>query len=313
MTQMHARVFRKVGSASRVITALFFVVALAATVRGQEMEARAYSPAPVGANVAVFVYTFQTGDVLFDASLPLKDVNVKLNAAGVGYGRTFGLFGRQTTASVALPYAWGTVRGSVFEQSHEVRRSGLADARIRVAVNLFGSPALSPREFAARKPSTMVGTSFTVIFPSGQYDPRRLVNLGANRFAFKPEVGISQPIGSWTLELDTGVLFYSDNKEFFGGARREQKPLASIQGHVIYTFKPRMWLSVDGTYYTGGRTTVNDTLNADLQRNSRIGATFSLPVTRKHSLKVSWAKGLTAIVGGDLNTVAIGWQYAWIK
>src|SRR5262249_684365 len=153
--------------------------------------------------------------------------------------------------------------------------------------------------------STMVGLSLSAVFPTGQYDPRRLVNLGANRFAFKPEVGVSQPIGNWTLEFDTGAWFYTDNEEFFGGAVREQKPLVSLQGHVIYTLRPRMWLSCDGTYYTGGRTTLNGVLNDDLQRNSKVGVTFSLPVTRKHSLKVSWAKGLTALVGGNVNAIAV--------
>jgi outer membrane putative beta-barrel porin/alpha-amylase len=281
--------------------------------RAQDMEARAYSPAPVGANVAVFVYSFQTGDVLFDPSIPLKDVKVTLNATAVGYGRTLGLFGRQTTVSAALPYAWGRVRGTVFEQAAEITRSGLGDLRLRVAVNLMGSPALSPREFAARKPATTLGASFSVILPTGQYDPRRLVNLGVNRFAFKPEMGLSQPVGRWTLELNAGAWFFTDNKDFFGGVRREQKPIATLQGHVVYTIRARMWLACDGTYYTGGRTILNGVLNQDLLRNSRIGVTFSLPVTRTQSFKVSWAKGLTALVGGDLNTITIGWQYAWVK
>ena len=280
----------------------------------QEMEARAYSRAPVGANVAVVVYSHQTGDVLLDPAIPLKDVSVKLNATVVGYGRTFGLAGRQVTASVAVPYVWGTVRGTVFEQQQEVTRSGLGDLRARLAVNLIGSPALSPREFAAQKPSTLLGASLSVVVPTGQYDPRRLVNLGSNRFAFKPEMGLSQPLGRWTLELVGGVWFFTKNNKFFDGAvRREQSPLASFQGHVIYTIRPRMWLSGDATYYTGGRTTVDGTLNADRQSNSRIGATFSFPVTQSHSLKIAWARGVTARIGGDLTTVTVGWQYTWLK
>jgi len=74
-----------------------------------------------------------------------------------------------------------------------------------------------------------------------------------------------------------------------------------------------MWLSVNGTYYTGGRTAINGVLNADPQRNSRIGATFSLPVSQRQSIKVVWANGLTARFGGDLTTIGIAWQYAWFK
>ncbi len=290
------------------------IAAVAPVASAQEMEARSYSPSPVGANIALFTYKYQTGDVLLDSTLPLTDVKVNVNSVVAGYGRTFNIAGRQATASMTLPYVWARVRGTVFEQQQEVTRSGLGDVGVRLAVNLMGSPALSPREFAARKPSTVVGASLTVVVPSGQYDPRRLINLGSNRFAFKPEVGLSQPVGPWTLELIGGVWLFTDNKEFFsGGARREQKPLATLQGHVVYTLRPRMWVAGNATYYTGGRTTLNGTVNADLQSNSRIGATFSFPVTQAHSVKVAWAKGLSARIGGDLNTVTVGWQYVWLK
>jgi hypothetical protein len=279
----------------------------------QEMEARAYSRSPVGFNVVLITYSYQSGDVLLDSALPLTDVSAKLNATVAGYGRTFNLAGRQATASIGVPYVWGHVRGTVFEQEQEVTRSGLGDLRLRVLVNLIGSPALSLREFATRKPSTVLGASLTVVAPTGQYDPRRLVNIGSNRWAFKPELGLSQPIGPWTLEFIGGVWFFAENRDFFGGKRREQKPLASFQGHVVYTIRPRMWVSAGATFYTGGRTIVDDRLNADMQKNSRVGATFSHPFGPNHSVKVAWAKGVTARVGGNLNSIAVGYQYTWLK
>jgi hypothetical protein len=298
-----------VGFAALRLLALIAAVEPAAP--AQEMEARAYSRSPVGANLALFTYSYQSGDVLLDPALPLADVSVNLNGCVVGYGRTFGLMGRQATASVATPYVWGRVRGTVFEQQQEVTRSGLGDLRVRLGVNLIGSPALSPRDFAARKPTTVLGTSLTVVAPTGQYDPRRLVNVGSNRWAFKPELGLSHPIGPWTLELIGGVWLFTDNKDFFGGSHREQNAMASFQGHVTYTLKPRMWLAGDATFYTGGRTTLDGRLNADAQRNSRLGATFSFPFGPKHSVKVLWAKGVTARFGGNLNTISVGYQYSW--
>lgn len=292
---------------------LALIAAFGPVVRAQEMEARAYSPAPVGANIAIFVYSYQSGDVLLDSALPLRDVKVNLNSAIVGYGRTFDLAGRQATASIAVPYIWGGVSGRVFEEQQDVTRSGLGDMRLRLSMNLVGSPALSPREFAARKQSTVLGASVTVVSPTGQYDPRRLVNLGSNRFAFKPELGLSQPVGRWTLELIGGVWLFTSNKDFFGGVRREQKPLTSFQAHVIYTLRPRMWLAGNATYYTGGRTRVNGAVNADMQKNSRVGATFSCPVGQGHSLKLAFARGLTARIGGNLTSVSFGWQYTWLK
>jgi hypothetical protein len=277
----------------------------------QEMEPRAYSRAPVGTQYVVVSYAYQSGDVLTDSALPLRDVSVRLNSALLAYGRTFGLAGRQANVGLFVPYILGRVRGTVFEEQREVTRSGLGDMRIRFSTNLIGGPALSPQEFAAFKPRALLGVSLTVIAPTGQYDPHRLITLGSNRWSFKPEVGVSKPFGPWTLELAGGAWLFTPNNNFFGGSRREQKPLASLQGHLIYTLRPRMWLAVDGTYYNGGRTIVNKIINSDQQNNSRFGATISYPLSRKQSLKVAWAKGLIARFGGNLNTVAVGWQFTW--
>jgi len=277
------------------------------------MEPRAYSRAPVGTQFVLMTYGYQTGDVLTDASLPLKDVKVKLNTYAIGYGRTFGVAGRQASLALVEPYVNGTVSGVVFEQSEQVTRSGLGDIHARLALNLIGSPAMRAREFAAYKPRTTVGISVTLVAPTGQYDPVRLVNLSSHRWAFKPEVGLSKPLGRWTVETAGGAWFFTANNNFFGGAHREQKPLLSVQGDLIYTLRRRMWLSFNGTYYHGGQTTVNGKINSDRQSNSRIGVTYSLPLNQHQSLKVAWAKGLTTRFGGSLNTIAVGWQYTWVK
>jgi hypothetical protein len=140
---------------------------------------------------------------------------------------------------------------------------------------------------------------------------RHSVNPGSNRWAFKPELGISKPLGRWTIEGMGGAWLFTSNKNFLGGSQREQQSLFSFQGHLIYTLRRRMWLSVNGTYFSGGRTKINGVLNEDLQKNARVGATFSLPLTPQQSLKLAWAKGVTTRIGGDLNMFAVGWQYVW--
>jgi hypothetical protein len=277
----------------------------------QEIEPRAYSRAPVGTQYVVVSYAYSSGDVLTDASLPLRDVDVKFGAVSLAYGRTFGLAGRQANVGVFVPYIRGRASGLVFEQLHEVTRSGLGDLRLRFSTNLVGGPALGPKEFASYKPRALVGVSMTVVAPTGQYDPRRLVNLGSNRWAFKPEVGVSKPFGRWTAELAGGAWLFTPNNNFFGGSRRGQRPLASLQAHLLYTFRPRMWLAAGATYYNGGRTVVDGAARADAQNNSRLGATFSYPFGRHQSLKAAYARGLTARFGGRLSSVGVGWQYAW--
>ncbi len=294
----------------------FFATLLALTlgslsVWAQEMEPRAYSRSPVGSQFLVFAYGYHSGDVLTDTALPLSDVSVKFHTGSLGYGRTFGLANRQATALVLGTYVKGSASGTVFESLHKVTRSGLGDVRTKFSINLIGGPALNRKEFATYKPRALVGASVTVVAPTGQYDPRRLINIGSNRWAFKPEAGLSKPFGKWTVEMVGGVWLFTTNKEFFGGVQRGQKPMLSLQSHVIYTIRPRMWLAFDGTYYAGGRTIVNGVVNQDKQSNSRVGATFSLPITRSQSVKVAFAKGVTARFGGKVTSVVAGWQYAW--
>lgn len=297
----------------RVKTILLLLVACVRAASAQEMEPRAYSRAPVGTQFVLVTYAHQAGDVFTDSSLPLQDVNVSLSSMAVGYGRTFGLKGRQASASFFVPYIKGSASGTVFEARQDVTRSGLADLRARFTMSLIGSPAMQPKEFAAYKPRTVVGASITIIAPTGQYDPARLINLSSHRWSFKPEIGMSKPVGRWTVEVAGGAWLFTANHDFFGGVLREQKPLVSVQGGAIYTLRRRMWVSGNATFYTGGSSVANGVLNKDRQKNSRVGATFSLPLNQQQSLKFAWAKGVTTRVGGNLNSFVIGWQYTWLK
>jgi hypothetical protein len=277
----------------------------------QDIEPRAYSASPVGTNFVAVTYAHQTGGVLADPTVPIDDIEVSLDGTSLLVSRTFGLAGRQASLAAAFPYVWGSVRGTVLEEQREVARSGAADLRLRLAANLFGGPALAPREFAARRPATTLGASLTVGVPTGQYDSARLVNLGSNRWAFKPELGLSHPAGRWTLEAVGGVWLFTGNDAYFGGARFTQRPIATFQGAVSYTFRPRLWIAGGATYFAGGRTIVDDVEKNTLVRNSRVGVFVSLPMSGGHSVKVGWSHGVRTRIGADLTSFTIGWQYAW--
>lgn len=109
------------------------------------------------------------------------------------------------------------------------------------------------------------------------------------------------------------MWLFGANDDFFGGLRREQEPIGTFQAHVSRTFRPRLWVAADATFYAGGRTTVDGVANPDLQRNSRIGLTLALPIGRRHSVKLTWASGFTTRVGGDFDRVAVAWQTLWLS
>ena len=286
-------------------------VLCAAPAGAQELEPRAYSPAPVGLNFILIAGSRSTGQILPDPSVPIEDIEATIDAGVAGYGRTFALWGNSASIGVVVPYAWADVSGNVGENRQSVSRAGVADTRLRVAMNLIGGPALSPKEFAQRTPQTTLGASVVVIAPTGEYFPDKLINIGANRWGFKPELGLSIPRNRWMFDVYAGIWLFTDNDDFFGGVRRSQDPITTVQGHVSYTIRPRLWLAVDSTYYFGGRSTVGGVLKADRQENSRLGITMSLPMGARQSLKVSWSEGASTRTGNDFSTFGVGWQYAW--
>lgn len=287
------------------------LLVLAVCAHGQELEPRAYSPNPVGLNYVLAGYVYSTGDVLFDPSLPFSDVQADLNAMALAYGRTFGVLGRSAMVGVVLPYVWGDVSGNVGEERRQVDRSGVGDMRLRLSANLLGGPALPPREFAARRQGPTLGASLTMVLPTGQYDPDRLINIGSNRWAFKPELGVSYPTGRWHLEAYAGVWLFTTNDNFYGGQKREQDSITSLQAHVSYTFRQRLWLAANATWYHGGATSLDGVPKADLQDNTRIGLTFSMPLSARQSLKFTWNDGASTRIGGDFATYGVAWQFLW--
>ena len=281
------------------------------TAHAQDIEPRAYSNAPIGVNFLIAGYAYTQGGLPSDPALPVTDAQLTTSNLVLSYSRVLDLWGKSGKFDVTVPYTW--LSGSANYAGQPIQRDvdGFADPRFRLSVNLFGAPALTLKEFADYKQDLIVGASLAVTVPWGQYDPSRVVNIGTNRWSFTPEVGVSKAVGQWTLEASAAATLYTDNNDFFGGNTRSQDPLYSMQGHVIYGFRSGIWASFDATYFTGGRTTINGTLNNDLQQNWRLGATLALPVNAQNSIKLWASSGVSARTGNNYDLIGIGWQYRW--
>lgn len=294
------------------IGASLFLVVTCAVAAAQDLEPRAYSPAPIGTNFVGISYSRASGDFLPDPTLPIQNASVHFNTVAAGYYHSFGLFGRQATLSLGVPYVWGSGTALVNGTPTHIYRSGLADPILRFSYNLYGSPAVRPQEFKRRSHRTVIGASLLLTAPLGQYKPRLLVNIGTNRWSFRPQIGFSREQRAWTFDLYLGAYFFTENGNFFGGHVRDQAPIGATQVHVSYTFRPGMWAAVDGIYYTGGRTTLDGVQNSDLQQNVRVGLTFALPLKRTQSLKFQYTRGAVIRVGGDFTTAAVTYQFRFM-
>jgi hypothetical protein len=293
---------------------LLCVLLLAARVSAQDLDPRAYAHVPIDATFLISGFSISHGGVLTDPTLPVSDVHATVEAPSLGVARSFGLFGRTGQAFVAMPYAWAQMSGRVFGDAAETTRAGLGDARARVSLLFKGAPAGSVLEVMKAPRRTILGASFTVSVPTGQVFHDKLINVGTNRWAFKPEFAVSHPVGQrWLIDTYAGLWLFTANNSFYPGTQvRTQAPMASFQAHVSYTLKPQMWAAFDATYYVGGRSTVQGVENEDRQNNSRVGATLVLPVGRRHSVKLAVSKGAIVRAGTDFTTFSIGWQTGWV-
>jgi len=296
---------------SGAITALITLMPLCAA--AQELEPGAYWPLPTSLNIVTVVNSFNSGDLAFDPSAPIDEASALINTTALALMRTFNLAGRSASASLMLPVVAGHIEGLYLGEPAEVGRFGLGDPRLKLAMNLYGAPAMTPKEFASYRQGRILGLSLIVAPPLGQYDSTKLINIGTNRWSFKPELGVSTTRGNWVLEGMAGVWLFTDNTDFLGARTREQDPIVATQIHVTYKFTRSMWLAGDANYFTGGRTTIGGKENLDLQRNSRVGATFSRALNSQQAIRMSVSRGAYTTIGADFTSIAASYTYAWAR
>ena len=284
------------------------------TAQAQELEPSAFSASPVGINFAGVGYGYTFGQVLFDPSLPVTNVHANLNSVSLGYGHTFGIGGMQGLVTGTIPYVWGGLKGMVGTNDSMLTRSGIGDLSVKLSLNIIGSPALHPQEFAKTPPHPFIlGASLMIVAPTGQYDPAHLVNIGANRWSLKPEVGVSYIVDrKLFLDFYTAVQWFSDNTRFYpGSSTSAQDPLLSLQAHISYTFDKWFWAAIESTWYNGGATSTNGGPPTGRQDNSRVGVQLSFAITRGMSIKPSYSRGATATFGSRFTTWAVAYQLVW--
>jgi len=286
---------------------------------GQTLAPRAYVITPLDSTAFTVTSDVRRGGVLFDESTPITDLSGTIWLNNPTYYHSLNFFGRSSNITAGLPYVVSSFKALVVDQRLNMYRSGLGDGAVRFSVNLTGGPAMKLPEFMKWKQKRILGASLLVQVPTGQYDPRLLINIGTNRWAIKPEVGYSERHGNWLVDVYGGVWFFTKNPEFFsrnrfvpGQQSKTQKPIEVVEGHLGYDFKPRLWVSLDGNFWCGGRSSINGVENrATLQKNSRVGATTAIPITGRQTLKFSYDRGAFIRFGGNFQSVQVGWQYSW--
>lgn len=294
---------------------IFYVLILATCSLGthhvyaQDLEPRSYTNIPIGMNFLVLGYVHSAGDVSPSPSAPVEDANLTLNSGVFAYARTFSLLG--SASKVDMSVARTCFKGSARLNGEllEADRCGYTDPNVRLTWNFFGAPAMKATDFVNWKQNVVVGTSLQITAPIGTYNQDRLLNAGANRWVFRPGIGMSQKLGAWYYNLIASVRLYGDNDEYLNDGVLEQDPQYTFQGHLIYSFSNGHWLSLNGNYFFGAETEKSDIISDDHQDNSRFGLTYSAPLGKQHSIKLNYSKGVLTRVGNDFDSFGAFWQY----
>ncbi len=299
----------------RLIQALAMLVVLLVCrgVQAQELEPRRWSHLPVGINFAALAYAYTDGNIFLDPAVLVEDAQAEVHSLGLGYIRTFGLFGKAARVDVVAPFSNGYWEGQIDGEFASTRRQGFGDPRVRLAINLVGSPAQTPAEFAQFQTNTVVGTALEVTVPIGEYFEDRLVNLGSNRWVFRPTFGIVHTRGKWSYEVTASAWFFGDNDDYQAPGRMlEQDPIYAIEMHFIHTFRPGLWASASAAYGTGARAIVAGVRNPYDQDNTLWALSVGFPIDRRQGVKVAYQIGRTSeTIGVDYERVILAYSLMW--
>ena len=267
--------------------------------QAQEIEARAYSNAPIGIN-------FITGGLA-----QAKSGSYTLNTQALSMTHVLDVAGQSGRLALVLPYSELTGTGQVGGQSINASAEGLSDPMIKASVNLYGAPALTNSQFKDYLQDLIIGASLAATIPWGKYNSNQMINVGANRSLIQPAMGFSQAVGPWRLELAGMATIYTSNTSYLGSNTLSQNPIYSGETHAIYYFPNTAWISADATYFTGGLTYINGIPANGPQENWRFGSTLSYPIDQQNSIRLTGSKGVYSRTDTSYNAVGISWQFRW--
>ena len=305
-----------------ITASLRFALALACLLlprpgHAQDIEPRRWSHIPIGADFATVAYADTFGDIYLDPELKIQNASFDLQTIGFKYIRGFDLLGKSARVDLTLPYQIGHWSGLLNGVPARVERYGLGDASVRFAVNLYGAPPLAGKEFAAYRAQadheTIIGLGLVLQLPTGQYYDDKLINLGNNRFAIRPQLGaIHNFSGKWSAELTVQSWIFTENDRFFNRSRMEQDPLAAADASLIYTFRPGLWLAGSVGYAGGGETTVNGNPSGNTQENIGWGLSLGIPINRAVGIRLGYFGTRTQVsTGMDTDTINCALTVMW--
>ncbi|WP_028943091.1 transporter [Pseudomonas vranovensis] len=279
----------------------------------QADNARDWQNIPTDLNMVFGYYNRIDANTPIDTSLPIDGLSLDADLYLFRYARTFGIDGRSSGIQLLQTYA--DVSASFDDArffSGTKHNGGMGDTQIVFAHNFFGGPALTTEEYANWTPETFMTGAVWLTIPNGDYDKDRVINIGANRWVVKPEIGFGTPFGPTWLEINTWVSLFGDNDDYQGSGKLEQDPLYAVEGHYSYTFNRALWASLDATYSAGGETKIDGVGQDNKQENVMLGASMGFMLSPQFGGLIAYSDTVSERnKSPDVNTWTLRLNYAW--
>jgi hypothetical protein len=280
----------------------------------QFTDPRTYQNTPVGINQLELAYAYVRSNTSIDTSFIVSGAKFNLNQGFVNYTRYFAFLHRMAWVEASVPIA--NLSGSITGANITGSTTGTGDSGYTAAILLKGGPALSPEQFASAVTTTSIGLNLSTTAPTGQYDPNKILNLGSERWSFKPELAISKPFGPeqrWVFDAYANTYLYTDNSSYRGAEVLRQRALLGLEGHISYTFNNSIWASLDTRSSFRGDTTVSGVNQDNPQRNFILGSELVVSPSSRNSFTLEFAKAAVHKNGPSLTGFTVKYDYTWGK
>jgi hypothetical protein len=270
----------------RLLAAAAIAIGLtSATPALAQVPARFYWKTLSGANAVPVLYMPMNGNAnpLDPAYTVVAGAQVEATLAPVGYARTLVLFGRAATVALLVPM--GKVSGDVTlgGNTYSEGASGFGDPMAELAVNVIGKkPIRNLPDLLRYEPGFSLDLMVDVAAPVGEYHGDQPLNIGQNRWYGRVGAPIVWQVGPWvpgrrtTLEFLPSVWLFGDNDDYVGRSLQTD-PMIQVEGHLTRDVARALWVSLDATWVTGGRATV-DGVEGEALNNLGVGYTVGYTV-----------------------------------
>lgn len=285
-----------------------------------QVPARFYWKTLSDANAVPVIFNSISGNTNpFDpAHTPTAGADIDATMVLGGYARTFSLFDRAAMAAILLPMGRIsgdiTVAGRAFSQS----ASGFGDPMIEFDINVLGPRAQKNIPDALRyEPGLSVDLLADLAFPIGEYDNKKPLNIGLNRWYGRVGVPIIWQIGPWvpgrrtTLEFLPALWLFGNNNDYVGQTLKTD-PMFQVDGHLTRDLTERLWASLDGAWYYGGKATING-VSGDKLNNLGFGLTAGYQINDNLNLTVGYKSTVNDSGAHDvrMDSFMVSLVYGW--